>query len=192
MSAAVIVGFWKECIYKSAPVSLCVSWESTLGSVAGIYRRKCQIAYLKSLFLGGVEMHSALLWRASMFSFSKDDVTRDPSGGIILSVGRNCWFEQESTAFSLSFKWSSCQVTHRRLPLCSCCRSGLLEKDVPLIFIHPLKTGLFRIRLHGAVGKFGMVIPLVDGMVVSRRALGNGSLSIINCLWKNTLRKIHN
>ena len=58
---------------------------------------------------------------------------------------------------------------------CWCCRSGLLEKDVPLIFIHPLKTGLFRIRLHGAVGKFGMVIPLVDGMVVSRRALGNGS-----------------
>lgn len=54
----------------------------------------------------------------------------------------------------------------------SCCRSGLLEKDVPLIFIHPLKTGLFRVRLHGAVGKFGMVIPLVDGMVVSRRALG--------------------
>lgn len=53
------------------------------------------------------------------------------------------------------------------------CRSGLLEKDVPLIFIHPLKTGLFRVRLHGAVGKFGMVIPLVDGMVVSRRALGN-------------------
>uniref|UniRef100_A0A667ZDS2 Ral GTPase-activating protein subunit beta n=1 Tax=Myripristis murdjan TaxID=586833 RepID=A0A667ZDS2_9TELE len=48
----------------------------------------------------------------------------------------------------------------------------LLEKDVPLIFIHPLKTGLFRIRLHGAVGKFSMVIPLVDGMVVSRRALG--------------------
>ncbi|XP_013870835.1 ral GTPase-activating protein subunit beta isoform X2 [Austrofundulus limnaeus] len=52
------------------------------------------------------------------------------------------------------------------------CRSVLLEKDVPLIFIHPLKTGLFRIRVHGAVGKFGMVIPLVDGMVVSRRALG--------------------
>ncbi|XP_028254063.1 ral GTPase-activating protein subunit beta-like [Parambassis ranga] len=37
------------------------------------------------------------------------------------------------------------------------CRSGLLEKDVPLIFIHPLKTGLFRIRLHGAVGKFYVV-----------------------------------
>ncbi|XP_067095907.1 ral GTPase-activating protein subunit beta-like isoform X5 [Osmerus mordax] len=50
-------------------------------------------------------------------------------------------------------------------------RSGL-EKDIPLIFIHPLKTGLFRIRLHGAVGKFSMVIPLVDGMVVGRRVLG--------------------
>uniref|UniRef100_A0AAY5KQ07 Ral GTPase-activating protein subunit beta n=1 Tax=Esox lucius TaxID=8010 RepID=A0AAY5KQ07_ESOLU len=52
------------------------------------------------------------------------------------------------------------------------CRSGLLEKEMPLIFIHPLRTGLFRVRLHGAMGKFSMVIPLVDGMVVSRRALG--------------------
>ncbi|XP_036388548.1 ral GTPase-activating protein subunit beta-like [Megalops cyprinoides] len=46
------------------------------------------------------------------------------------------------------------------------------EKEVPVIFIHPLKTGLFRVKLHGAAGKFSMAIPLVDGMVVSRRALG--------------------
>uniref|UniRef100_UPI00398E90BE ral GTPase-activating protein subunit beta isoform X4 n=1 Tax=Pristiophorus japonicus TaxID=55135 RepID=UPI00398E90BE len=46
------------------------------------------------------------------------------------------------------------------------------DKDVPVIFIHPLKTGLFRIKVQGATGKFSMVIPLVDGMVVSRRALG--------------------
>ncbi|XP_072571548.1 ral GTPase-activating protein subunit beta isoform X4 [Paramormyrops kingsleyae] len=52
------------------------------------------------------------------------------------------------------------------------CRSVTSEKDVLVIFIHPLKTGLFRIRLHGAVGKFNMVVPLVDGMVVSRRSLG--------------------
>ncbi|XP_036805789.1 ral GTPase-activating protein subunit beta isoform X2 [Oncorhynchus mykiss] len=45
-------------------------------------------------------------------------------------------------------------------------------QDVQVIFIHPLKTGLFRIRLHGALGKFSMVVPLVDGMVVSRRSLG--------------------
>ncbi|XP_063311815.1 ral GTPase-activating protein subunit beta isoform X3 [Pelobates fuscus] len=46
------------------------------------------------------------------------------------------------------------------------------EKEVPVIFIHPLYTGLFRVKVHGASGKFNMVIPLVDGMVVSRRALG--------------------
>ncbi|KAJ8016428.1 hypothetical protein DPEC_G00007110 [Dallia pectoralis] len=51
-------------------------------------------------------------------------------------------------------------------------RSGFLDKEVPLIFIHPLRTGLFRVRLHGTMGKFSLVIPLVDGMVVSRRALG--------------------
>ncbi|XP_030632552.1 ral GTPase-activating protein subunit beta isoform X1 [Chanos chanos] len=52
------------------------------------------------------------------------------------------------------------------------CRSSSSEKDVPVIFIHPLKTGLFRIKLHGAMGKFSMVIPLVENMVVSRRSLG--------------------
>uniref|UniRef100_A0A8C7KKV3 Ral GTPase-activating protein subunit beta n=1 Tax=Oncorhynchus kisutch TaxID=8019 RepID=A0A8C7KKV3_ONCKI len=45
-------------------------------------------------------------------------------------------------------------------------------QDVQVIFIHPLRTGLFRIRLHGTLGKFSMVVPLVDGMVVSRRSLG--------------------
>ncbi|KAL4646238.1 ral GTPase-activating protein subunit beta-like isoform X10 [Arapaima gigas] len=51
-------------------------------------------------------------------------------------------------------------------------RTAASEKDVPIVFIHPLNTGLFRIKLHGATGKFNMVIPLIDGMVVSRRALG--------------------
>ncbi|XP_016107340.1 ral GTPase-activating protein subunit beta [Sinocyclocheilus grahami] len=54
----------------------------------------------------------------------------------------------------------------------SASRSSSSEKDVPIIFIHPLKTGLFRVKLHGALGKFNMVIPLVDNMVVSRRSLG--------------------
>ncbi|KAG5282713.1 hypothetical protein AALO_G00059040 [Alosa alosa] len=57
----------------------------------------------------------------------------------------------------------------------SSCRSVFYEKDVPVVFIHPLKTGLFRIRLHrsAAAGKFSLGLPLVDGMVVSRRALGS-------------------
>nr|XP_028590645.1 ral GTPase-activating protein subunit beta isoform X1 [Podarcis muralis]XP_028590647.1 ral GTPase-activating protein subunit beta isoform X1 [Podarcis muralis] len=51
-------------------------------------------------------------------------------------------------------------------------RSATPEKEVPVIFIHPLNTGLFRVKVQGATGKFNMVIPLVDGMIVSRRALG--------------------
>ncbi|XP_041080435.1 ral GTPase-activating protein subunit beta-like isoform X6 [Polyodon spathula] len=51
-------------------------------------------------------------------------------------------------------------------------RPVMSEKEVPIIFIHPLKSGLFRIKLQGVAGKFSMVIPLVDGMAISRRALG--------------------
>ncbi|XP_052767273.1 ral GTPase-activating protein subunit beta-like isoform X2 [Mya arenaria] len=47
------------------------------------------------------------------------------------------------------------------------------EKDVFIIFIHALQNGLFRIHLHGQTGKLTMAIPLVNGMVVSRRCLGN-------------------
>lgn len=61
-------------------------------------------------------------------------------------------------------------------------RSTTLEKEVPVIFIHPLNTGLFRIKIQGATGKFNMVIPLVDGMIVSRRALGE----VFACGWRVT------
>lgn len=59
-----------------------------------------------------------------------------------------------------------------------CLRSTTPEKEVPVIFIHPLNTGLFRVKVQGATGKFNMVIPLVDGMIVSRRALGR-SLNLL-------------
>ncbi|KAM4588066.1 ral GTPase-activating protein subunit beta-like [Odontesthes bonariensis] len=43
---------------------------------------------------------------------------------------------------------------------------------VQLIFIHPLRTGLYRIRFHGNVNtKLGLVTPLVNGSVVSRWSL---------------------
>nr|CAB3265419.1 ral GTPase-activating protein subunit beta [Phallusia mammillata] len=42
-----------------------------------------------------------------------------------------------------------------------------------VIVIHPLDSGLFRIFVHGQNGsKGGVAVPLVSGMVVSRRALG--------------------
>uniref|UniRef100_A0A3P9PMU1 Uncharacterized protein n=1 Tax=Poecilia reticulata TaxID=8081 RepID=A0A3P9PMU1_POERE len=47
------------------------------------------------------------------------------------------------------------------------------SSNIQLIFIHPLKTGLFRICFLGnASTKLGLVVPLVNGMVTSRRSLG--------------------
>lgn len=45
--------------------------------------------------------------------------------------------------------------------------------NVQLIFIHPLKTGLYRIHFHGnTTTRFSLVTPLVNGSVVSKRSLG--------------------
>ncbi|XP_054710281.1 ral GTPase-activating protein subunit beta-like isoform X3 [Uloborus diversus] len=46
------------------------------------------------------------------------------------------------------------------------------EKDLFVIFVHPLQSGLFQIKLQGPAGKMSIALPLVDGMVVSRRTLG--------------------
>ncbi|BFZ12491.1 hypothetical protein BsWGS_15530 [Bradybaena similaris] len=50
------------------------------------------------------------------------------------------------------------------------------EKDVYIIYIHALHNGLFRIHMveyERAQSKMSLAIPLVDGMVVSRRTLGS-------------------
>merc|ERR1712037_1051969 len=41
-----------------------------------------------------------------------------------------------------------------------------------VIFLQPLASGLIRVKLAGHVGKMNLATPLVDGMVISRRALG--------------------
>jgi len=41
-----------------------------------------------------------------------------------------------------------------------------------VIFIHALKSGLYRIHLKGPPSRINIATPLVDGMVVSRRILG--------------------
>ncbi|XP_064603525.1 ral GTPase-activating protein subunit beta-like isoform X2 [Liolophura sinensis] len=46
------------------------------------------------------------------------------------------------------------------------------EKDLFILFIHALQNGLFRLQLQGHTTKMSMAIPLVSGMVVSRRSLG--------------------
>ncbi|KAM8756150.1 ral GTPase-activating protein subunit beta isoform 2-T2 [Acanthopagrus schlegelii] len=58
-----------------------------------------------------------------------------------------------------------------------------------LIFIHPLKTGLYRICFHGnTTSKFGSVVPLVNGSVVSKRSLGFLVREmVINCCHRRRL-----
>ncbi|KAH9502610.1 hypothetical protein Btru_073906 [Bulinus truncatus] len=50
------------------------------------------------------------------------------------------------------------------------------EKDIYVIFIHALQNGLFRIHMmeyEKTQSKMSIAIPLVDGMVISRRTLGS-------------------
>ncbi|XP_038552371.1 ral GTPase-activating protein subunit beta isoform X2 [Micropterus salmoides] len=61
--------------------------------------------------------------------------------------------------------------------------------NVQVIFIHPLKTGLYRISFHGnTTSKFGLVVPLVNGSVVSKRSLGFLVREmVINCCQRRRL-----
>ncbi|XP_068450692.1 ral GTPase-activating protein subunit beta-like [Clinocottus analis] len=61
--------------------------------------------------------------------------------------------------------------------------------NVQLIFVHPLKTGLYRIHFHAnATSKFGLVVPLVNGSLVSRRSLGFLLReTVINCCHRRRL-----
>lgn len=50
---------------------------------------------------------------------------------------------------------------------------GLVKTgEVLVIYLHSLASGLLRVHLQGHSGRVGLATPLVDGMVVSRRALG--------------------
>lgn len=45
--------------------------------------------------------------------------------------------------------------------------------DCHVIFLHALQTGLIRVKLQGPSGRMSFATPLVDGMVLSRRVVGN-------------------
>lgn len=46
------------------------------------------------------------------------------------------------------------------------------SSEVLVIYLHSLVSGLLRVHLQGQTGRVGLASPLVDGMVVSQRALG--------------------
>ncbi|XP_032308192.1 ral GTPase-activating protein subunit beta isoform X10 [Drosophila ananassae] len=45
--------------------------------------------------------------------------------------------------------------------------------DCHVIFVHSLLSGLLRVKLQGPAGRMSFATPLVDGMVLSRRVVGN-------------------
>ncbi|XP_055591583.1 ral GTPase-activating protein subunit beta isoform X4 [Uranotaenia lowii] len=49
----------------------------------------------------------------------------------------------------------------------------LNSSECHVIFLHALNSGLLRVKLHGPTGRMNFAIPLIDGMVVSRRVIGS-------------------
>jgi len=52
---------------------------------------------------------------------------------------------------------------------------GIPSRQLPAIYIHPLESGLFLIRIKqdcSATNKSGFALPALSGSVVSRRSLG--------------------
>ncbi len=45
--------------------------------------------------------------------------------------------------------------------------------DVHVIFLHSLNSGLLRVKLQGPSGRMSFATPLIDGMVISKRVVGN-------------------
>jgi hypothetical protein len=54
-------------------------------------------------------------------------------------------------------------------------QSGVIARasDCHVIYLHALNSGLLRVRLHGPASRMSFATPLVDGMVVSKRVVGN-------------------
>ncbi|XP_058062328.1 ral GTPase-activating protein subunit beta isoform X2 [Anopheles bellator] len=51
--------------------------------------------------------------------------------------------------------------------------SGGNASECFIIYLHALSSGLLRVKLQGPVGRMNFAIPLVDGMVVSKRVIGS-------------------
>lgn len=63
-------------------------------------------------------------------------------------------------------------------------------KDVHLIFLHSLNNGLIRIKLQGPSGRVNFATPLIDGMILSKRVVGN--LVRQTCLNMSRRRRLDN
>lgn len=50
---------------------------------------------------------------------------------------------------------------------------AIIASDVHVIYLQALDSGLMRIKLQGPTSRMNLATPLIDGVVVSRRALGS-------------------
>uniref|UniRef100_A0A1Y9G8G0 Ral GTPase-activating protein subunit alpha/beta N-terminal domain-containing protein n=1 Tax=Anopheles albimanus TaxID=7167 RepID=A0A1Y9G8G0_ANOAL len=50
---------------------------------------------------------------------------------------------------------------------------GMNAGECFVIYLHALASGLLRVKLQGPVGRMNFAIPLIDGMVVSKRVIGS-------------------
>ncbi|XP_050081711.1 ral GTPase-activating protein subunit beta isoform X2 [Anopheles aquasalis] len=51
--------------------------------------------------------------------------------------------------------------------------AGMNAGECFVIYLHALASGLLRVKLQGPVGRMNFAIPLIDGMVVSKRVIGS-------------------
>merc|ERR1719483_418847 len=80
-------------------------------------------------------------------------------------VGRSGGAEQRVVV-----AWLECMEDVEMFPLGSLVQR--VNSVCLVIFLHPLSSGLIRVKLTGHSGKMNCATPLVDGMVVSRRSIG--------------------
>jgi len=95
-------------------------------------------------------------------------------------------FGRQYTTVGLEMKmmvmWLESFEDHSKCPIndllleattgCEPSASRFNDKDIFVIFVHALQSGLYRIHIKGQTNRLSTAIPLMDGMIVSRRVLG--------------------
>ncbi|CAJ1051212.1 ral GTPase-activating protein subunit beta-like [Xyrichtys novacula] len=124
----------------------------------------------------------------SLFGLSQDSIAQPASSPVDEMKGFHSVSSSAGSEYKLLIIWVERFEDIESFPLSDLLLELKTEtptsvSNVQLIFIHPLKSGLYRICLHGnPTRKFSLVIPLHNGSVVSKRSLGFlVRETVINC-----------
>jgi len=97
------------------------------------------------------------------------DLDNDQNGR--RKVGRQQW-GAVGAEYKVVVAWLESLEDADTFPLAELMQGTGSANECLVIFIHPLTSGLLRVKLTGQAGKMNLATPLVDGMVVSRRTIG--------------------